>query len=131
MKYAYPAVFTKEESGLYDVFFPDLECCYTSGNDLPDAIFMAEDALAITLYRYEKEGKPIPAPSSQSDIKTEGTSFTNIIMCDTLEYQKRNSKKAVKKTLSIPEWMNEAAIAANLNFSQLLQDAIREKLSLT
>ena len=129
-KYAYPAVFTPEENNLFSVHFPDLEGCYTSGEGLADAIEMAEDVLAFTLYDYEKKHSPIPEPSKSVYIKLEKDEFVNIIACNTLEYQKKNNNKAVKKTLSIPEWLNELAVAANINFSQLLQDALKEKLNL-
>ncbi len=56
-KYVYPAIFEKEENGGYSVIFPDLEGCYTCGDDLADSMYIAEDVLAFTLYDYEKEGK--------------------------------------------------------------------------
>lgn len=127
-KYSYPAIFTPEENGLYSVIFPDLESCYTSGDNLTDAIIMAEDVLAFTLYDYEKEGKPIPAPSSPSSLSLANGEFVNFIACDTLGYRKRFNNKAVKKTLTIPEWLNEVALDQNINFSQVLQDALLEKI---
>ena len=54
MKYAYPAIFTPEEDGGFSVVFPDLESCYTCGDNMADALIMAEDVLALTLYGYEK-----------------------------------------------------------------------------
>lgn len=127
-KYVYPAIFTAEEGDLYSINFPDLERCYTSGEGLANAMEMAQDILAITLYRYESKGIAIPAPSKPSDIKCDKDSFVNLISADTLEYQKMFNNKAVKKTLSIPEWLNEAALKKNINFSQTLQDALIEKL---
>ena len=129
MKYVYPAIFTPEDSG-FSVFFPDLESCYTSGDDLADAIYMAEDVLAFTLFDYEREKKTIPTASSAKDIAISEEEFINFIACDTIEYQKRHNNRAVKKTLSIPEWLNEAAIAKNINFSQVLQDGLRAILDL-
>ena len=130
MRYAYPAKFIEEKEGGYSVIFPDLEGCYTCGDDLQSALYMAEDVLAFTLYHYEREGKAIPTPSKASAFDLAGNEFVNFVACDTLEYQKKNNNKAIKKTLSIPEWMNEAATAAGLNFSQVLQEAIAAKLSL-
>lgn len=129
-KYVFPAVFTPEENGMYSVDFPDLEGCYTCGEDLVEAIDMAEDALALMLYEYEKDGRPIPSPSPRSGFSLSGDEFVNLISCDTLSYQKRNNKKSVKKTLSIPEWLNEAAVSAEVNFSQVLQEALIDKLHL-
>ena len=67
-KYSYPAVFTPEDKGAFSVNFPDLESCYTCGDNMTDAIMMAEDALAFTLYDYERNGKKIPEPSHYNDI---------------------------------------------------------------
>lgn len=127
-KYSYPAIFTPEENGGFSIIFPDLECCYTCGDNLTDGIMMAEDVLAFTLYDYEKEGRTIPEPSSLSSFSLNKGEFINFIACDTLEYRKRFNNKAVKKTLSIPEWLNEAAIASGLNFSQVLQEALIQKI---
>ncbi|MBQ8812946.1 MAG: type II toxin-antitoxin system HicB family antitoxin [Lachnospiraceae bacterium] len=127
-KYAYPAIFTPEEDGGYSITFPDLEGCYTCGTDLRDGLEMAEDALALVLYGYEKEERTIPEPSSASAFALQEGEFVNYIACDTMHYRKRYHSKAVKKTLSIPSWLNEEALAMGLNFSQILQDALMKKL---
>lgn len=127
-KYVYPAIFTPEEEGKYSVFFPDLDGCYTCGDNLQDALFMANDILAYVLYDYEKAGKEIPAPSKIENVKTEEGEFVNYVACDTIEYAKMHNNRAVKKTLTIPEWLNEAAIRADVNFSQVLQEALMEKV---
>ena len=129
-KYAYPAVFTPEIGGGYSVYFPDIEGCYTQGDDMADAIFMAEDALELMLYEYEESGEKIPNPSSPKDIELNDGEIVSYVSADTLKYRKVFNDKAVKKTLSIPEWMNEAAIKENINFSQVLQDALRQRLNL-
>lgn len=129
-KYAYPAVFTPESGGGYSVYFPDIEGCYTQGDDMADAIFMAEDALELMLYEYEESGEKIPNPSSPKDIELNDGEIVSYVSADTLKYRKVFNDKAVKKTLSIPEWMNEAAIKENINFSQVLQDALRQRLNL-
>ena len=129
-KYTYPAVFTPEENGAYSVDFPDLEGCYTCGDNLTDSIMMAEDVLAFVLYGYECEEKPIPPPSKLEEVKLQDGSFVNYIVCDTLVYRKMYSNKSVKKTLSIPEWLNEAAEKAGINFSGVLQDALIKQLNL-
>lgn len=127
-KYSYPAIFTAEEGGKYSIRFPDLEGCYTCGDNLTDGILMAEDVLAFTLYDYERNEREMPEPSALPEIPLEDHEFVNYIACDTLEYRKRFNGKAVKKTLTIPEWLNEAAMAMNLNFSQVLQEALMNKL---
>lgn len=125
-KYVYPAVFTQEDNGMYSVEFRDLESCYTCGDDINDAVLNAQDVLSMVLYRYEREGKAIPEPSNMLDIKVDDKSFVSYIVGDIETYRRIHNNKAVKKTLTIPEWMNEAAIAQNINFSQVLQDALTE-----
>ena len=127
-KYIYPAVFTKEEDGGYSVVFPDLESCYTCGDTLEQAMDMAEECLALVLYGYETDQKEIPAASSIDSISTSSDEFVSLIKCDTLSYRKQYSSKAVKKTLTIPEWMNDEGMRAGINFSQLLQDALMQKI---
>ena len=126
-KYSYPAIFTKEKSG-YSVLFPDLEGCYTCGEDLTESIEMAEDVLAFTLYHYETTKKEIPAPTPIEKISLEKNEFISFVACDTLEYHKMHSDKIIKKTLSIPEWLNESAVSAGINFSQTLKEALIQKL---
>ena len=125
-KYVYPAVFTAEDAGMYSVEFKDLESCYTCGDDINDAILNAQDVLSMTLYRYEKNGQTIPKPSNLSDIKVDDKSFVSYVVGDADTYRRIHNNKAIKKTLTIPEWMNEAAIAQNINFSQVLQNAHME-----
>lgn len=90
-KYCFPAIFTPEKGGKYSVYFPDLEGCYTCGDNLPDALMMAEDVLAYTLYDYEKEEKLIPSPTDSVNLKLKKNEFINLVACDTLEYRKRES----------------------------------------
>ena len=66
MKYVFPAVFTPEKNGMYSVYFPDLEGCYTAGDNIADAMYMAEDVLSFTLYAYKRDSQPIPAASASS-----------------------------------------------------------------
>lgn len=129
-RYAYPAIFTPESEGGFSVNFPDLEGCYTCGENLADSIMMAEDALALILYGYEHDNRPIPEPSAPSALELKSNEFVNYIVCDTLKYRKRYNNRAVKKTLTIPEWLNEAATSMGLNFSQILQEALIKKVNL-
>ena len=124
-KYYYPAVFTPEKDW-YSVVFPDLEGCFTCGDDLHDALCMAQDVLASCLCDMEIDDQVIPTPSYLEDIKTEKNEFVNYITCDTEAYRRLYKKISVKKTLTIPQWLNEAAIVRNVNFSQVLQDALLE-----
>ena len=127
-KYVYPAVFTRDENGQYSVVFQDIENCYTCGDTLEEAIEMAEDVLALVMYGYEKDNKEIPKATDISKIKVKENEFLNYIVCDTLEYRKMYNTKAVKKTLTIPEWLNEEALKNNINFSSVLQEALQKIL---
>jgi len=128
-KYVYPAIFKPEEKG-YSIEFPDLEGCYTCGESLEEGLEMARDVLALVLYGYEKEGRVIPEPSERETIHITGQEFVNYVICDTMVYRRMYSNKAVKKTLTLPEWLNEEAIAMGINFSQVLQEALMMKLKI-
>ena len=129
-KYAYPAVFSEDEGG-YSVRFPDLSGCFTCGDDVADALGMAEDALASWLYEAEKEGDAFPTPTPIKEVPIGDDEFSTYVYADTLEYRKFFESRAVKKTLSVPQWLNETALAAGVNFSQVLQDALKERLGVT
>jgi len=129
-KYAYPAIFTPEADGGYSIIFPDIDGCYTCGDSLEDGIEMAEDVLALALYGYEKERRPIPDPSDRNTIILKENEFINYIACDTIAYRKMYNNQSVKKTLTIPQWLNEAASEAGINFSQVLQEALKAQLHL-
>lgn len=83
--------------------------------------------LALVLYGYEKDDREIPMPSKRENVKLQGKEFVNYVACDTMEYRKRYNNKSVKKTLSIPAWLNEKACSMNINFSQVLQEALMKK----
>jgi len=127
MKYVYPAIFT-QDGGAYAVNFPDFESCYTSGETLPEALEMAADVLCLTLYGLEENGEAAPEPSEISGLACAGNEFATLVCCDTLEYRKFFESKAVKKTLSIPAWLNTMAEKADINFSATLQAALKEAL---
>jgi antitoxin HicB len=126
----YPAVFQKEKDGRYFVFFPDIDGCNTQGTNINDAYEMAFDALGLTLSYLEDNKLPIPEPSQSEDIEIEENQVMVIIQFDMLEYLKKHESKAVKKTLSIPSWLNETAMKQNINFSQVLQEALMNVLQL-
>lgn len=127
MKYVYPAIITPVENGEYDVVIPDLPGCRTCGKDLADALYMASDAVAMWLWDAESKAEPIPAPTELPVVAA--PQFANYIAADTDEYRRKNDNRAVKKTLSIPSWLNAQAEQAGVNFSQVLQDALRDKLN--
>ena len=130
MKYAYTAVFAPGENGTYSVRFPDLPGCYTSGDDMANAVYMAQDVLNLTLYDLEQDNKPIPKASKPQDIKVTGNQFTSVIAVDTETYRRFYENKSVKKTLTIPMWLNERAERAHVNFSQVLQEGLKNYLQI-
>ena len=133
----YPACFFKDESG-YSVVFPDLNYLATCGKTETDAMSMAVDCLAGYLYLLQNEGNKIPKASSIKDVSLKKVakeldadtvnSFVSMVSVDVAEYAKTHFEKSVRKTLSIPAWLNTAAIEKNINFSQTLQEALLAKI---
>ena len=135
MKYVYPAVFCPESEGGYSVFFPDIKCGATQGETIAECIEMAEDFLCLALYRMEIGKLQIPLPSSMNELVRKGiesgsNDIVTLISVDTKTYIRFYENKLIKKTLNIPAWLNEKAEAANINFSQTLQKALREELNI-
>ena len=127
MKYVYPVIF-EEDDGKIGVTVPDIPSTFTYGDDMADAIYMAQDVIAMMLADYEDTNKEIPVPSKIEDIKTKG--IVSLVVADTDEWRKLVDNKAVKKTLTIPNWLNTKAEKAAINFSQTLQDALCAKLGI-
>ena len=125
MLFIYPAIFHKEE-GNYWVEFPDLEGCQSYGEDIKGTIKMAQEALELYIEVNLEAGNILPKPSDIEKLKLDSNSFSSFITCEVNEYLK--SAKAVKKTLTIPEWLNALAEKKGINFSQTLQNALLEKL---
>lgn len=133
----YPAIFYKEKDG-YSVIFPDLNYLSTCGENLNDVMEMAIDCLAGYLYTAKLDDDKLPEPSKIDDIhpidiaNTLGfdgkDSFINLISVDLEDYAKTHFNKSVKKTLTIPEWLNREATKKNINFSKVLQEALIAKL---
>ena len=137
MLMSYPACFYKEENG-YSVIFPDLNNTATCGDTLDEAMAMAIDCLAGYLYTLQQEDEPIPAPSPLSSVSATagakelefdpGECFVSFVTVDVAEYAKKHFEKSIRKTLTIPAWLNAAALEQGINFSQVLQEALRAKL---
>lgn len=128
-KLFYPAIFHTAEEGGFWVSFPDLPECLTEGDDIQQAYEMAVEALGLTLVGRKEERIEIPKPTQVDKVDTEDGTLV-IVEFDMLEYQKKHNSRAVKKTLSIPEWLNEEATARGVNFSQVLQEALLVKLNI-
>lgn len=135
----YPACFFKEDNG-YSVIFPDLNYLATQGDTLEDAVSMAVDCLAGYLYTAKMDNEKFPKASKLSDINIDRLSdelgitgtytdaFTNMVSVDVKAYAKEHFDKSVRKTLTIPAWLNTAAQEEGINFSKTLQEALMSKL---
>ncbi len=136
MLYAYPACFYKEENGEYSVIFPDLNHLSICGKTLDKAFEMSIDCLAGYLYSCKKSGEDIVQPSEINNININDEydgyidAFKTMIIVDIEEYAKTHFEKSVKKTLTIPKWLNDMATEKKINFSQLLQNALMDELQL-
>ena len=132
---AYPACFYKEKEGGYSVIFPDLNHLATCGETLDEALYMAVDCLAGYLHISKRDGDFVSAPSDIKSINPDDQydgyeeAFVNIITVDVEEYAKKHFEKAIKKTLTIPKWLNDTAISKGINFSKVLQNALIRELS--
>lgn len=138
---SYPAVFYKKsnEEG-YTVLFPDLKDCVTSGKDVNEAFLMASDALCTYLYYFFIQGKKFPIasdichvsvkPSAENrDYNYEG-SFKSLVGANFDEYLKKSESKVVRKSLTIPSYLNEMGKSMNVNFSQILTDALKNEFDI-
>lgn len=122
-KIVYPAIFTKENN-CYMVDFIDFNCS-TFGGTIQEAFFMAQEAMGL----YFEDEKEYPdATDNYEKIKLQDNQFISLVGVDMIEYYKMHSNKSVKKTLTIPEWLNVLAENDNINFSQVLQDALKDRL---
>lgn len=120
----YPAIF-HEEDGFW-VEFPDLDGCNACGSTLEDAMELAQEALGLYLATLAEEGLEIPSPSPMESIKTDG--LVSYVSTNMDKYRKNN--KAVKKTLSIPQWLADEAEKNNLSLSKILQEGLKTRLGL-
>ncbi len=124
MEYVYPAIFHKNEDGTYTVTYPNLPGCISEGKTLGNAFFMAQSALKQWISYLTDKKMELPAPSSLEDIKkTSDDELVNFICADVKD------SRAVKRTVSIPKWMDDKAVQSGLSLSRVLQDALFEKLA--
>ena len=132
MKYVYPAILTSEEGKIL-VSVPDLPGLHTFGDNMAEALFMAQDAIEMWLWDAEINGEEIPLASNQKKIARLCKSpeqIVSMVAADTDEYRRQNDTRSIKKTLSIPAWLNHQAEKANAPFSQILQQGLKEYLQL-
>ena len=122
-KYVYPAVFHPNEDGSFTILFPDLPGCISEGKSLENALYMAGDALTQWAAYLTGKKESLPAPSEMQAIHCENGEFVNLIRADVRD------DRAVRRTVSIPKWMDDRASEIGLSLSRVLQDALKEKLN--
>jgi len=127
--YFYQAVFHEAEEGGYWVSFPDFPECMTQGETVEETYKMAYEAIGLCIEDRLKNKESLPEASLPVDYALSSGEFFCLIEFDLLKYRKKHNSKSIKKTLSIPEWLNEAAIDQNINFSQVLQEALIQKIA--
>lgn len=124
--YTYAAVFTAEADGGFSVRFPQLDGCYTQGNSFEEARREAIDAMSLHLYGMEQDGESIP--DANLNVATEEGELIVPITAWMTPFRDQMENRAVKKTLTIPAWLNAIAERSNVNYSQILQSALKDYL---
>ena len=131
--YRYHAIFSYEDDGIH-VTFPDLPGCITFGKDEDEAIRMAREAVSLHMYGMEQDAEDIPEPSSLKalarDEELEDNEVFFLVEAFMPAFREKQNKRIVKKTLSIPYWLNAEAERQGINFSQTLQQAIKQQLNI-
>ncbi|MFD1361172.1 type II toxin-antitoxin system HicB family antitoxin [Lentibacillus salinarum] len=128
-RYLYPAIFDYNDDGI-SVTFPDLPGCITFGMNEDETVSMAKEALALHLYGIEEDQETIPAVTSSKEINISDNQTIVLIEVWMPPFRYEMDNQAVKKTLTIPRWLDDAAKEHKINYSHLLQEAIREHLGI-
>ncbi len=129
MNYIYPAVFYPESDGRFSVIFPDLNDLATYGDSLADAFSMAQDACGQYLFTSLRDGEALPSPTPLNSVeKDDPSAIVNLVCVNLSEYARAYDDHVVKKTLSIPAWLNTACEKYGINYSKVLKDALIMKL---
>ena len=128
-RYFYPAVFTYEQGQEIAVSFPDLECA-TSGTNEDDALLSARELLGCVLNGLEEDGENTPAPTPLPLVKLEENERVVLVDVYMPSIRMAQVNRSVSRTVTLPAWLNAAALEREVNFSQVLQDALKEQLHL-
>lgn len=126
-RYVFPAIFSIDADGI-SVEFPDLPGCLTCGNTEEEALYMAQEALSLHLWGMEDDGTPIPEPSKLVSLAVGQNQVATLIEAWMPPFRDRMANKAVKKILTISKWLNDLAEAKQVNFSHVLQNALKDYL---
>ncbi len=127
-RYIFPAVLTYEEGYEIAVTFPDLPGCATSGATEEEAIAMGREALGLHLWGMETDGDEIPTPASLRNVETEENEIACMIDVYMPSVRMSQENKSVNRTVTLPAWLNAKAIECGINFSQVLQNALKEAI---
>ena len=128
--YAYPAILTYADDGI-SIEFPDLPGCLPCADSTEEAVKNAREAMGLHLWSMEKDEDEIPTPTKITDLKLEKNEIPLLVEVFMPPIRERQTNRFVKKTLSIPAWLNAEAERAGINFSQMLQTSIKEQLGIT
>lgn len=126
-KYIYPAIFDYADDGI-SIEFPDLPGCISCADTDEEALLMAEEVLGLWMENLEEQKGNIPKPSNLKDIEILDNQKTVLITVWMPTIRKAINNKAIKKTLSIPQWLDLMAREKDLNFSYVLQEALKKEL---
>lgn len=127
-KYIYPAIFDPGENHGYCITFPDLPGIVTSGETIEECLAMAKEALELHLYGMEQDEDIIPEPTPPTEIEVPKGGFVNLIEVWMPLVRDEMANRSVKKTLTIPHWLNDMAERKKVNYSHLLQEALKYHL---
>ena len=127
-RYIFPAIFEPGEIKGYTVTFPDLPGCITEGDTMEEALHMAKEALELFMYGMEEDNETIPKPTAPENIVVPQKAFVSLVEVWMPIVRDEMGNRAVKKTLTIPKWLNDIAEKNKVNFSQVLQSALKEYL---
>lgn len=128
MTYAYPIIIQPQDNGYYLAEAPDLPSIVVGGDTLPELMQEASDACAAWLADAEDDGSDIPTPTPVPNLVTQPGEYASIVVANTSSYRLLNSKRTVKKAVSLPESLAFAADRAGLSLSKVLQDALKQRL---
>lgn len=126
-RYFYPAIFTYEDGKEISVLFPDLDVA-TSGEDETDAFLSARELLGCALYGLEEDKEPIPEPSALNSLQVAGNQRAVLIDVYMPSVRQAQMNRSVSRTVTLPAWLNAVAVEHNINFSQVLQEALKTRL---
>lgn len=128
-RYFYPAVFSYEDGEEISVVFPDLDVA-TSGENEDEALLSARELLGCVMFGLEEDGEEIPAPTALSALEVTGQERAVLVDVYMPSVRMAQNNKSVNRTVTLPAWLNAAALERNINFSQVLQEALKAQIGL-